>query len=55
MTPFERDELNRSEVLGGYVALAEEHASTTVVVPPGDPEAITTFILANLRDRGLLR
>jgi hypothetical protein len=55
MTPFERDELNRDEVRRGYVTLAEEHALTTVAVPPGDPEEITTFILANLRDRGLLR
>ena len=55
MTPFERDELNRDEVRKGYAALAEEHASTTVAVPAGDPEATTTFLLANLRDRGLLR
>lgn len=55
MTPFERDELNRDEVRRGYLTLAEEHALTTVAVPPGDPEEITTFILANLRDRGLLR
>jgi dTMP kinase len=55
MTPFESDKLNRDEVRKGYAALAEEHASTTVVVPAGDPEATTTFLLANLRDRGLLR
>jgi dTMP kinase len=53
MTPFEKDELNRDEVRSGYMALAEEHAPTTVVVPPGDAEI--TFLLATLRNRGLLR
>jgi dTMP kinase len=55
MTPFESDELNRDEVRSGYVALAEKYASTTVVVPPDDPEITTIFVLKNLRDRGLLR
>jgi thymidylate kinase len=55
MTPFESDELNREEVRNGYLALAKEHASTTVVVPPGDPEVTTALVLRNLRDRELLR
>jgi dTMP kinase len=54
MKPFENDELNREEVRSGYMALAKEHPSTTVVVPPGDPEATTGFVLGNLRDRELL-
>ncbi len=55
MTPFERDDLNRDEVRSGYVTLAGEHASTTVIVPADDPEATTTFVLRQLHDRELLR
>lgn len=55
MTPFERDDLNRDEVRSGYMALAREHASITVIVPPDDPEATTNFVLRQLHDRELLR
>jgi hypothetical protein len=54
MTPYERDRLNRDEVRSGYAALAAEHTSVTITVPPADPEETTGFILANLRVRELL-
>lgn len=54
-SPFEHDELNRHEVLRGYAALAEEHSGITVIVPPGDQETTTDFLIDHLRHRDLLR
>lgn len=54
MKPHESDRLNRDEVRRGYVALAAEHESITVAVPPLGPEDTTEFILASLRARELL-
>ena len=54
MAPYERDRLNRDEVRSGYEALAAEHESITITVPPADPEETTGFILESLRARELL-
>jgi dTMP kinase len=53
-SPFEHDELNRDEVLRGYAALAEEYSEITVIVPPGDQETTTDFLIDHLRHRDLL-
>jgi dTMP kinase len=54
LTPFESDDLNREEVRAGYEVLAAENKSATVVVPAGDPEETTAFILSKLRSRELI-
>lgn len=53
-TPYQRDELNRTTVRKGYADLAEADPMRTVEVPPGDPDATTEFIFAQLRERHLL-
>lgn len=53
-TPFERDELNRDEVARGYADLAAESSAVTVTVPKADATTITAFLIATMRDRGLL-
>jgi thymidylate kinase len=53
-TPFEHDELNRDEVARGYADLAAEHPALAVTVPLDDPEATTGFLVATMRERGLV-
>lgn len=53
-TPYEDDALNRDQVRAGYTALADQHPEVTVMVPAGDQDQTTGFLLAQLRRRGLL-
>ncbi|GAA1963614.1 hypothetical protein [Catenulispora subtropica] len=53
-TPHKRDDHNRQEVREAYDLLAAEHPAQTVRVPATDPAATTEFIVAALRERGLL-
>ncbi|MET9090203.1 hypothetical protein ABZX77_51595 [Streptomyces sp. NPDC004237] len=53
-TPHEADALNREPVRAGYRRLAAEHSAITVEVPAANPAATTDFLLATLRERGLV-
>jgi dTMP kinase len=54
MAPHESDRLNKDEVRSGYAALAAEHETITITVPPVGPEETTSFILGSLRARELV-
>lgn len=53
-TPYEHDDLNRSEVRTGYNHLADQFPSLVIEVPSGDPSSTTEFIITHMRERGLL-
>ena len=54
MSPFEKDELNRSEVRRGYESLADRYSDIAIPVPAISPEETTDFLFAELRARQLL-
>lgn len=52
--PYEHDANNSDPILDGYHKIADANPALTVHVPRGEPEVVTSVILAALRDRDLL-